>query len=418
MLAVCLPGAAAGQGPDGRRGDAAVKEAHAEGVSEARRRVERALGRIQGRVVGDRTCKRLADGPIHRRDHGPLGFELSIGAAIDDPIEVPMPGDAAPVKIPGHVTLRVRYDPAGVHEEAYDGPYHGCVSWATSDPHVFVVLYWRTTDPDAPDRLARLVREEMGREGLRLAPPSRPKWPIATNSERLSQLLPPDALPMVAFGPAATAGPRQGPVGVFPSPRDVAAAYNEAIAKKDLRGYLRCLTPHSQTYLMGCLIQYVQHPGSPELAKAIEKHFGYRVFDEGGVFLPEERLWRSEGDLKAGRFLPLDDPADLWLARLSPGAYLDELFRKAVGDVPTFLAECLPMMQAWDWSDVEPLACEGLWVEGDRASSRSLHKPTPDLEKIEAGWNERHFLPEYHPIHFQRIQGSWRIASMIDWGVE
>ena len=96
------------------------------------------------------------------------------------------------------------------------------------------------------DRLLAIVREELGREGLRLLPMHKLDWPAATTAERLSQLLPPDGLPPVAPPPKIEVAPPQGPAKVFASPYDVVAAYNQAAAEKDWQAYLRCLTPASQ----------------------------------------------------------------------------------------------------------------------------------------------------------------------------
>lgn len=421
VLVACLPLSAAAQEPVGRAVGESMKKGDGEAVDEkalsrARQQVERALGRIQKRAAGDRTLKRLADEPAGFTDYGSHGFRLIIGGSTGDQIEVPMKGDAAPVKLPGHVSVvvgcstRIGY---GTTEDIHDGPYHGCVNWATSNPCIDVVMDWLTVDSDAPNRLAAIVREELDRENLRLLPTHKPKWPVVTNSERLSQLLPPDAPPAVTPRPANAPIVPKGLEGVFESPQDVVTAYNQAIANKDRRAYFRCLTPASQTYAILSILGYARLSESPELAKSLRKYFKNPTFADNSRAMDGDDI-QDLDELWKGRSLArVDAPSDVWLCRLSEEAYLNAHYQRLLGDIPTFLADCMPLLQDWSLNDVEPLKCEGIRIEGDRAAGYDVIQPVPDPKKIEAGWNVRHYLPGYNPVHFLRIKGSWRIASMI-----
>lgn len=263
VAVVCHNEATAAQGPHGPAFGPAVAQAkhetenvEIEKLSSLLPPIERALQGIRRRAAGDRTLKQLADATIRRQDYAdakgkPTAYKLSIGASTDDQIDIPTNGDPASMKLAGWVSLSLHYDPIegdgiGTDIDIASGAHNGTVTWRTDDPKVLVRMFWLTKDPGAPDRLLAIVREELEREGLRLLPTHKLGWPVATTSERLSQLLPPDSLPPVAPPAKTEVASPQGPAKVFASPYDVVAAYNQAVAKKDWQASARCLTPASQ----------------------------------------------------------------------------------------------------------------------------------------------------------------------------
>ncbi|MDR3637212.1 MAG: hypothetical protein P4L84_25635 [Isosphaeraceae bacterium] len=246
VAVVCHNEATAAQGPH----DLAVGPAVEQQLSSFLLPIERALQGIQRRAAGDRALKQLANEPIVPVDYTnakgePKAYRRAFASPTDEQIEIATKGDAASIRFPGHVSVHIEVSREDPQEVTLGGLYNGSVTWRTNNPHVFVKLFWCSKDPGVPDRLLAIVREELEREGLRLLPMHKLDWPVATTSERLSQLLPPDSLPPVAPPPKTEGALPQSPTRVFASPYDVVAAHNRAVAKKDWQAYALCLTPAS-----------------------------------------------------------------------------------------------------------------------------------------------------------------------------
>ncbi len=285
------------------------------------------------------------------------------------------------------------------------GRYNGAVTWKTDNPHVFVKLFWCSKDPDVPDRLLAIVREELGREGLRLLPMQKLDWPAATTAERLSQLLPPDGLPPVAPGPDVEVAPPQAPARDFASPYDVVARHNQAVAKEDWEAYARCLTPASQGVVIREVLFLAATGGKkcPELIKSIEKHLKFKLIDASdfpGAFVQSKEAQKFLESLA----MQPDEDSEAADARLC------EIFRRRVGDVPAFLADCFRQLPGPPEGYGKPIECEGVRIEGDKASGYLIDRPpAPDTKEAEKRGVLR-YLPRYFPIRFRRIGGSWLVA--------
>ncbi|WP_205679034.1 hypothetical protein, partial [Aquisphaera insulae] len=338
--------------------------------------------------------------PIYRRVDD-ASFALSVHAPTNDQIKVPTRGDVASIKVSGDVGIRIEYASDEPKEIGESGLCDGIVSWKTNNPNIFVTISWITNDPGVPDRLLAIVREELGREGLRLLPMHKLDWPAATPAERLSQLIPPDARPSEAPVPRIVAAPPRKSGGVFASPQDVAAAYLQARAKKDLRAYLLCLTPASQGSLFRELLFVMHMSGTVEPARTIEERLKFRLFDSGNHLLPSKEL--DELFTPPGKpYEGLNEGTDAWVC-----AYV----QKRVGDVSAFLAVCMPDVPEPPLGDGVPVRCEGIRVDGDRASGYVIRRgPTPSLEEVEQHRVSR-YLPRCVPIRFRRIDERWLIAS-------
>jgi hypothetical protein len=415
VAVVCHTGATAAQGPDDPASGPAVKQekrgvedADGKELSSVRPPIERALRGIQRRAAGDRTLKHLADEPIFPAEYGndakgePKGYRRAIGSPTDDQIEIPTKGDAASIRLPGYVSVHIEVLRQGFDLDVLSGLHNGVVTWRTNNPHVFVALSWCTKDSDAPDRLLAIVREELEREGLRLLPKPRPDWPAATTSERLAQLLPPDGVPPVAPPPRTGVASPGGPARGFASPYDVVAAHNQAVAKRDWRAYARRLTPASQGAVIRQVFFLAATVGRtcPELIEAIEKHLKFKLIDASnfpGEFVQSKdarEIFESLGEQ------PGEDAE-------AADARLYEVIRKRVGDVPAFLDDCFREFQASPEGYGEPIECEGIRIEGDRASGyRIVRRPVPD-SKVAERRHVSNYLPDYVPIHFRRIGGRW-----------
>jgi len=414
VVVVCSIEVPAAQGPGDRAFGVAAEQqtvdidvVDRQELSKALLKIERALRGIQRRAAGDHTLKRLADGPIDRSDYANAkreskGCRLAIGVPTDDQIEVPAKGSV--VRVPGGISVHVEYLGRRPDADILSGLHNGLVTWKTNNPHVFVKLFWCSNDTGAPDRLLAIVREELEREGLSLLPMDKLDWPVATASERLSQLLPPDFAPPVAPRTETVAASPQSPAIVFASPRDVVAAHNQAVAKKDWQAYAICLTPASQGAVIREVLFLAQMGGEkcPELIKTIEKHVKFKLYDDRrpGAFAQSkeaEEFFESSGEEPSKE----SEAADAWLY---------EVFRKRVGDVPAFLADCLRQLPGPPEGYGKPIECDGIRIEGDKASGYVIHRrPAPAPEEVEKQ-DETYYMPRYVPIRFRRIGGSWLIA--------
>jgi hypothetical protein len=409
-LAVCLTEATEAQELDAPAHGAAVeKQTVDSGILDTQERsraflqVELALQRVQRRVDGDATLKRLANATIwdRRTKYGRLG----IGAPTDDQIEIPT--KSVPVKVPGDISVAVEYcrESERMQGRVLSGLFNGIVMWKTNNPHLFVSLGWLTRDAGAPDRLLAIVRDELEREGIRLIPMHKLDWPAATTSERLSQLLPPVVAPLALPQPVAAGGAPAMPQSaekVFASPQEVVAAYGQARAKKDWQACARCLTPASQGAVVREVLFIAGMSRSTDLIKTIEKHVNLKLLDDKD---PTEFAESKEVQefLKSSERPPGDDDE-------SQDAWLYEIFRKRVGDVPAFLADCCRHSPTYFFGDGEKLDCDRIRIEGDKAAGYLIvRRPAPDPKEVGEHGSE-YFLPRYFPFRFRRIRGSWLIA--------
>lgn len=286
------------------------------------------------------------------------------------------------------------------------GLHNGAVTWRTNNPHVFIKLFWCSKDPEVPMRLLGIVREELGREGLQLLPMHKLNWPVATTAEQLSQLLPPDRLPQGAPISNKEEAPPRAPEKAFRSPYDVVAKHNQAVANANWEAYARCLTPASQGAVIREVLFLAAMGGKkcPELVKAIERHLRFKLID--ATKFPGEFVQSKEVD----EFLE-SLGAQFGEDAEAANAGLYEVFRKRVGDVPAFLAECFRQLPGAPEGYGKPIECEGIRIEGDRASGYWIDRPpVPDAKEAE-GRDPEKYLPRYFPIHFRRIGGSWLIDN-------
>jgi|GEM_PF-4721584 len=419
VAVACHTEAIAVQGPDAPAFGPAVKQKerdveNVEGkkLSSFLLPIERALQGIQRRAAGDRSLKLLANEPIVPVDYTdaegePKGYRRALRAPTDDHIEIPTKGDAVSKRRPGSVAVHIEVRRRDIQEVISGGLYNGAVTWRTNNPHVFVKLFWCSQDPGVPDRLLTIVREELEREGLRLLPMHKLDRPVATTSERLSQLLPLDSLPPVAPPPKTEVASPQGPAKVFASPYDVVAAHNQAVAKKDWQAYARCLTPASQGAVIREVLFLAAMGGKkcPELIKTIEKHLKFKLIDASdfpGTFVQSKE---AEEFLESMGKQPGEDAE-------AADAGLYEVFRKRVSDVPAFLADCFRQLPGPPEGYGKPIECEGIRIGGDKASGYWIdRRPVPDSKEAEER-DVLHYLPRYFPIRFRRIGGSWLIVSM------
>jgi len=415
VVVVCHTEATGAQEPDGQAHDPVVRKqavdselVDSQEMTKALQQVERALQRVKRRAAVDTTLEHLANATI--RDDGyakvkgySKGGRLVISASTDDKIEIPTRG--APAKVPGEVGIHAEYLGKKPDPHTHSGLHNGGITWKTNNPRVFVGLFWCSNDSGAPDRLLTILREELDREGLRLLPMHKLNWPSATASERLSQLLPPDFAPTVApRTETVAASPQSHPI-VFASPRDVVAARNGALAKKDWQAYALCQTPAALGSDIREVLFLVQMGGKkcPELIKTIEKHLKFKLYNDNhpGAFAQSKEVqefWESSGRQHTEE----SEAADAWLY---------EVFRKRVGDVPAFLADCLRQLPDGLYGDDKQLECEGFRIEGDKASGYQIdRRPVPALEEVEKHPDASDFLPRYFPIRFRRIGGTWLIA--------
>ena len=61
---------------------------------------------------------------------------------------------------------------------------------------------------------------------------------------------------------------------------------------------------------------------------------------------------------------------------------------------------------------VKPIECEGVRIEGDKASGYWIdRRPAPAPEEVEKHLDETYYLPRFFPMRFRRIKGSW----LIEW---
>lgn len=421
VAGVCHTEGSAAQGPDNpafglalKQGKRDVENVEGEQLASVLLPIERALQAIQRRAAGDRALKHLADEPIVPVDYTFLGgepkdYRRAIGSPTDDQIEIPTKGDAASIRLPGNVSVHIEVIRQGVDGDVSSGRYNGAVTWKTNNPTVFVKLFWCSKDPDVPDRLLAIVREELGREGLRLIPMHKLDWPAATTAERLSQLLPPDGLPPVAPPPNIEVAPPQVPPRGFASPYDVVARHNQAVAKENWEAYARCLTPASQGAVIREVLFLAATGGKkcPELIKDIEKHLKFKLIDASdfpGAFVQSKE---AQEFLESLGKQPGEDAEEA-------DARLCEVFRQRVGDVPAFLADCFRQLPGPPEGYGKSIECEGIRIEGDKASGYWIdRRPAPDAEEAEKR-DVLHYLPRYFPIRFQRIGGNWLIAHTFD----
>ena len=361
---------------------------------------ERALRRIQHRAAGDRTFPKLAGEPIRRMDNA-TRRTLAIEASTDDQFDIPTTGEVTSVKARGGVGVRVVLAEKLDYDESWGGLYGGDVNWKTNNRHIFVGMDWCTTDLGAPDRLLAIVREELQAEGINLIPMRKLDWPFATTWERLSQLLPPDppsdATPMPATAPVVPSAE-----GAFASPQDVVSAFRRATANKDWREFLLCLTPTSRGALFREVLFQTGMGEMTELARFIEKRLKLEIFDEKGHGLAMDTKERQAFFLPPGAPLDISDDAE--------NSWLYESMKNRVGDAVGFLAECMRHFSAdptlFSWS----LECEGIRIEGDKASGYVVYRRRPPAPEEVDKDRARPHLPEQLPVRFLRISGSWLIV--------
>ncbi|WP_422929075.1 hypothetical protein [Singulisphaera sp. PoT] len=372
--------------------------------------IERALRSIQHRAAEDRILKHLASVPIHPIDFVdpvgmPKGYRRAIEAPTDDRIEIPTKGDAVSITRPGRVSVLINVTREGVDGDVSSGLYKGGVTWRTDNPRVFVWMSWCSKDPGLPDRLLAIVREELGREGLRLLPMRKLDWPPATTSERLAQLLPPDCLLPVTRPPKVEVVLPRDAEKAFASPYDVVAANNLAVAKQDWRAWARCLTPASQGAVIRELLFVAVSGGRkcPELIGVIENHLKFKLIDASDFPGQFVRTKEAKEFLETLGNPPVDDAE-------TAAAWMTEVFRKRVGDIPAFLDDCFQQLQGAPEGYGRLLGSEDIRIEGDKASGYWIdRRPVPDAKEAEKR-DVASYLPRYFPVHFRRIGGSWLIA--------
>lgn len=260
-------------------------------------------------------------------------------------------------------------------------------------------MVWCSADTGAPERLLSAVREELGREDLSLIPMRKLDWPYTTTWERLARLLPDDPPSGVAPKPAGETGvPLAG--GRYASPLDVIAASNQARARKDWKSYFQCLTPASCGAVFREILHQTLAGRMTDLARAIEKRLML-------VFYDEETRIRNDEELGPLMVIPgrpaaeVDEEANAWVY---------EMLRKRVGDVPQFLTECMQYFPDVPGIDPSPLECFGVRIEKERASAYIVRTPMPISPADAQGLEAIAFLPSHYPVRFRRINGSWVIA--------
>ena len=141
----------------------------------------------------------------------------------------------------------------------------------------------------------------------------------------------------------------------------------------------------------------------PELIKTIEKHLKFKLIDASdfpGAFVQSKEAQEFLEAL-GKQFQEDSEAADAWLY---------EVFRKRVGDVPAFLSDCLRQLPDAPEGYGEPMECAGIRIKGDKASGYVTHRrPAPAPEEVEKQ-GDTYYLPRFFPLRFRRIEGSWLIA--------
>jgi hypothetical protein len=366
-------------------------------------KIESALKHIKRRAAADETLKPLASAAVEQEtfpetNDGLQGKRIRLHALAEDQIEFDT--TAGPAKRPGGLQVLVEYVTKPPQLAVFSGLYNGSVPWKTNDPHVFVFLSWCTHDSDAADHLLTIVREELAREELHLAPTEKLDWPPATPSERLSQLLPPThAQPAAKETDEKTAGEKavDENANVFASPQQVVSAYRQAYAKKDWRRCAMCLSPAAQGAAIRefLFVTGVSPTMNRKLKPTFDKHLGPKPAEETA----EDR---EKTDVIRKIFAALPTGSEEVDNRL-----IYDGFHKQIADIPAFLADC------WEaYPNLRDLGeIRGIVVDGDKASGfYTWQNPPPTPEHVLPHCNPFD-LPRFSPWHFCKIDGGWLFAD-------
>ena len=378
-------------------------------------KVERALQGVQTRAANDGKLKPLAKARIEQdRYPGTNGGWIRVDAKTDDQIDLPTKG--VPMSCPGQIGVEVEYTAQSPDWRPYSGLFHGHVIWKTDNPSVSVAIHWITRDLNAPERLLKIVSEELQNQGIRMVPEPKSAWPAATLAEYLARLPSSDTNTSVAGEPTASPRPpldqRQprnsprpvetggdGAGKIVTTPQEVVAVYRRAHATKDWRTCFLCLTPEARgaTLLEFCFVAGMGN--SPELVKIIEKHVKVKFFEDAARGLGSKEM----DELFKPAVKQVDGRQEL------DRALLYQSFKKRIKDLPALVDDCC---QQWalftDFGEVKEIK-----VEGEKAAgywTRTSAPVDPDPRRYDCLPPEAH-LPQYYAIHFCRIGGSWFLAD-------
>jgi hypothetical protein len=374
-------------------------------------KVERALHGVQTRAAQDGKLKPLARARIeHDRYPGTNGGGIRIDAKTDDWIALATQG--VPMRFSGRIEVEVTYTAQPPEWEPSAGLCHGRVMWKTDDPSVSVTLGWVTCDSKAPERLLKIVREELQNQGIRMVP-AKSVWPAATLAEHLSRLPSPDTNTAIAGESVASPRPpmnqRQPPNTPRPveagggaeknfvTPLDVVTAYRRACATKDWRTCFLCLTPDARGATLREFYFVAGMGNSPELVKIIEKHVKVRFFEDAARGLGSKEM----DEVLKPAIKQVNGRQEL------DNTLLYQSLTNRINDVPAFVDKCCQRCALFaDFGAVNEVK-----MEGDKAAGYWTRTFAPPDPREPGGLSPEAYLPEYYPFHFRRIGGSWLLAD-------